>query len=292
MRPGEIELRAGDDAVVVHPEAGGRLGSWRPGGVERLIGHPGDGALEGITALLWGCYLMAPWPGRLANGRARWNGGEIAVAPNREPHAIHGVTFTREWEVLEVSGDSVAMRRPLGPDWPPGGEARQRLQLTPGQLEFHAEVEAGERRMPAALGWHPWFRRDAGGDDVAVDLAAAGTLQTSPDLIPTGAVEPITEETTLSLERPIGDRLLDHVYAGAGGPAVVRWPDLELTIETSPALKTFVVHSTPTGLCVEPQTAWPDAFNLAARGSSETGSVELGPRERLEATVIWRWAGR
>jgi aldose 1-epimerase len=288
MRPSGIELRAGGDAIVVHPEAGGRLGSWRPHGVERLVTHPGDGALEGLTALLWGCYLMAPWPGRLANGRAPWDGGEIAVTPNRLGHAIHGVTFTREWQVVEASGDSVAIECSLAPAWPPGGRARQRLHLAPGRLEFSAEIEAGDHGMPVALGWHPWFRRD-GGDDIAVELAAAGTLRTGDDLIPTGEFDAITDETTLTLGRPIGDRRLDHVYVGAGGPALVRWPDLDMMIETSPAIDTFVVHSTLTGLCVEPQTAWPDAFNSAARGNSATGSAELGPGETFAATVTWRW---
>ena len=76
------------------------------------------------------------------------------------------------------------------------------------------------------------------------------------------------------------------------GPAVVRWPDLELRIDYDPTLNTVVVHTPISGVCVEPQTMWPNAPLLASRGVSGTGLRTLAPGERLHASHTWTWRPR
>ena len=49
------------------------------------------------------------------------------------------------------------------------------------------------------------------------------------------------------------------------------------------------VHTPAEGVCVEPQTSWPDAFNLAARGVGRTGLATIAAGERFGAAVSWRW---
>ena len=49
----------------------------------------------------------------------------------------------------------------LAAPWPFGGRAIHRVTLTPGGLRAELEVHAGDRPMPAIVGWHPWFRARA-----------------------------------------------------------------------------------------------------------------------------------
>ena len=69
----------------------------------------------------------------------------------------------------------------------------------------------------------------------------------------------------------------------------MRWSDLELVIEFEPPLASVVVFTPPGSVCIEPQTAWPDAPRLAGAGIDGTGLVELRPGATLAATMTWRW---
>ncbi|MFI5227343.1 MAG: aldose 1-epimerase, partial [Candidatus Limnocylindrales bacterium] len=211
---------------------------------------------------------------------------------NDGPNAIHGLVFDRPWRITSSDAGSLDLEVDLGPlGWPFGGVARQAIRLTSGSLELTAEVVAGEMSMPAGLGWHPWFRRPDEGD-MTVRVDAVDTLETAPDLIPTGRLLPVAGDTDLRTGPALGERRLDHVYPAVRSPVVVTWPDLVLTMVSSPAVDTFVVHSPRAGVCVEPQTDWPDAIALAARGVPTTGLVAIPPGEALRATTTWSWTTR
>jgi galactose mutarotase-like enzyme len=109
------------------------------------------------------------------------------------------------------------------------------------------------------------------------------------DLAPTGEVRRVTSDEDLRSGPSLGDRRLDHVYVRTKGPALVRWPDLELRIEYDESLQTVVVHTPPEGVCVEPQTMWPNAPLLAARGVSDTGIRTLEPGDTFGASEAWTW---
>ena len=109
------------------------------------------------------------------------------------------------------------------------------------------------------------------------------------DLVPTGAVRAVTKYEDLRSGPALGDRRLDHVYVRAKSPALVRWPDLDLAIEFGDSLNTVVVHTPSEGICVEPQTMWPNAPLLAARGVTGTGLRTLEPGESLRASERWTW---
>jgi len=109
------------------------------------------------------------------------------------------------------------------------------------------------------------------------------------DLAPTGEVRPVTSREDLRSGPRLGDRRLDHVYVRTKSPVLVRWPDLEMRMEYDDSLQTVVVHTPPEGVCVEPQTMWPNAPVLAAAGVSATGMRTLAPGDSLSATETWTW---
>lgn len=271
-----IALAAGDDRVVVDETRGGRLASLSAGGAERLLAPVDD-------PFGWGCFPMAPWAGRVADAHVA--GTDIWLRPNIGPHAMHGVVYDRRWTVDDADDHRAVLHCDLPSDrWPPGGRVAQEIALEPGRLRLTLRVTAGDVTMPAAVGWHPWFLRPDHAD-MRVEIDAALVLATTDDLIPTGDVVPTEGALDLRDGPMLGDRRLDHAYVGVRGPATVTWPDLTMTITMPDHADTAVVHTPARGVCVEPQTAWPDPFTRPER----SGVTVLDPGDTLAAATTWTW---
>lgn len=276
-----LGLRAGASRVLIDTDRGGRLASWTLGERELLVGPPDDDD----RSIRWGCFLMAPWPGRLADGRFKWAGSTVRLPRTHGQHAIHGLLWDRPWQVEAVDSDRALLSIALGPaGWPMGGLVRHHVQLGPDRLVLRAEIEADER-MPAAVGWHPWFRRDG---EVRLRVDAEATLATKR-MLPTGSVNPVAGRTDLRGGARLGRRRLDHAFVDAASPAVLRWPDLELSIEFAPTPATLQVHTPPGAACVEPQTAWPNALAAPAGAWDRAGVRMLEAGEVLRAQLAMSW---
>jgi aldose 1-epimerase len=266
---------------------GGRIASLVIAGIERIL--PKELARAREPDLYWGCYPMAPWAGRLSHGRIPTPDGEVRLEANLPPSAIHGLGFDKSWDIIERTDSAVTMRCALrGLGWPFGGHAVQTLRLRPGRLELGLSVGGYTRPGPAGLGWHPWFTRPPNGE-LSLRVDGGEVLAVDEELVPTGAVRPVAPDEDLRSGPRLGDRRLDHVYVRTRGPAIVRWPDLELRLEYGEGLRTVVVYTPPEAICVEPQTMWPNAPLLAAAGIGETGARTLQPGETLSAAEAWSW---
>jgi aldose 1-epimerase len=290
-----MELASGGARLAIDADRGGRIASWSVDGRELLVGPPA----HDDRSIRWGCFLMAPWAGRLAGGRFRGEHGQLLQVPRTHGrHAIHGLLWARPWTVAEASPERAVLTCDLPADlWPLGCSVRHEVRLTGDRLDLAATVtagsaatrsSAGSASMPVAIGWHPWFRRDAGGSgargDVALRVDAAEVLRTER-MIPTGETTPVLGQTDLRGGPRLGRRRLDHAYVSVRSPALLRWPDLELMIAWDPSPATLVVHTPPSSLCVEPQTAWPNAPALEGEPRERAGLRELGPGESLTASV-------
>ena len=277
-----LTLNAGAATAAIDPAAGGRLASLVVRGRELLVGPRGNED----RPLRWGCYLMAPWPGRLENGRFEWQGRTIQLPRTYGRHAIHGLVWNRACAVEQVSDSTATLTCQLPPEWPMGGLVRQAFELTPDGLRLTASVTAGDA-MPAALGWHPWF--DRSGDPVSLRLDAPAVLQTRR-MIPTGPVVPASGTRDLRAGPILGNRRLDHAYIGATSPATIEWPDVRLTLAFHPAPATVVVYTPRGAVCVEPQTAQPNALALPATVARAAGVRFLAAGETMSARLDLLWA--
>jgi aldose 1-epimerase len=271
-----VGLRAGDARLTVDPRQGGRMTSLRIGEREVLL-------TEGWGPINWGCYPMAPFAGRIRDGRFTFRGPDIQLPLNLPPHAIHGTVFERPWEVVSQADDHLVLSIDLGRAWPFRGKVTQSIRLQPGGLDATLALDADEA-MPAALGWHPWFRRYLGdafdgqgttSAEVDIVVDAAWMYERGVDGLPTGA---------LVAPRP---RPWDDAVTGLRTSPVVRWPGT-LEIELSSTAAIWVVYDERVGgICAEPQTAPPDAFNLAAAAGEELDVAD--PDHPMTATMAWRW---
>jgi aldose 1-epimerase len=285
-----LRLTAGAASVTIDLERGGRLAAWSIAGRELLVGPPAPGD----ASIGWGCFLMAPWAGRLAGGRFEAADGQVVRVPRTHGrHAIHGLLWDRAWAVVGADPRSASLRCDIPAElWPPGGVVRHAIRLSEDRLQLELALTAGAgpagpgrgTGLPAALGWHPWFRRDAGRGEPALLVDADEVLETV-GMIPTGESTPVDGPTDLRAGPRLGRRRLDHAYVAARSPAAIRWPDLELEISWDPSPAAVVVYTPVSSICVEPQTAWPNAPNLTDRARARSGLRALRPGESLVASM-------
>jgi galactose mutarotase-like enzyme len=282
-------VRIGDeiDGVSIDTSAGGRLASWVMAGRERLLVGPAAGI---APPLGWGSYLMAPFVGRVRDGGLDWAGRKVRLRLNGGRHSIDGAVFDSEWTVTSRTAASVALSCPLDPNkWPFRGMVTQRIAIARGLMCLDAEIVA-EEPMPAALGWHPWFRNPGG--HLRVGLAAENVLALQPDLIPTGELTPVDRRTDLHAAPNLAGHRLDDVYASVRSPATIIWPDIELTVAFAKPVVAAVVRTHPQAVCVGLATAWPDSIRLVRAGRQGTGLVSLAAGETLAAGLSCSWVAR
>lgn len=260
-----LAVRAGDAVIEVDPDVGGRLVSWRIGALE-LLGGRSDNPVE------YGCYPMAPWPGRLRENEVVVAGAHSPLPPTYDGWALHGTVLDRVWRVVDVGASHVMVATELGASWPWPGRAVLSWHLAADALHSELAITTDGAPFPAEIGWHPWFRRRLNvGQPLTWDLDAQFIQERGPDMLPTGRLlDPGT------LAGPF-----DHAFAVPDGRATILWPGaLELVVESDCGW--FVVFDELDDLvCVEPQTAAPGSLR------TDRGMVSAGaPRT---ATVDWRW---
>ncbi|HET9380832.1 MAG TPA: aldose 1-epimerase [Streptomyces sp.] len=254
-----ITLTAGDAEVTVLPSHGGRIGGLRIGGTEVL--RQGD---------RYGCFPMVPWCGRVREGRFR-DGAVVHRLPlNAPPHAIHGTARDSAWRTARASGTEAVITYDLADPWPYSGRVTQVVALGEDALTLTMAVETYESSFPAQLGWHPWFRRSLGGQDVRIDFDAAWQEERGGDHLPTGnRLDP-------------GPGPWDDCFGMPGGVDVtLTWPgELELTVASREEW-VVIYDEQAEAVCVEPQTGPPNGLNTLPR--------LVTPLEPLEATTTWSW---
>ncbi len=153
--------------------------------------------------------------------------------------------------------------------WPFRGRVTQRFAVSGDGLDVEMTLEADEP-MPAAIGWHPWFRRslEPGGVPVALAIDAGEMLVRDDEGIPSGERTP----------PPPGP--WDDAFTRLRANPVLAWPGLRLELSSSCAW--WVVYTYPEhAVCVEPQSGPPDAAN--------SGPDVVRPGEAMTHTMAWRW---
>lgn len=262
-----IRLHAGAASATVAPSRGGRLASLVVNGHELLVTSS-----EGPYG--WGAFPMVPYAGRIRHGELQFRGRTYRLPITMPPHAIHGTLTGAMWDVEEMpSEQQVVLAASLAPPWPFRGRVTQRFRIEPGALHVSLELEAQEP-MPAWMGWHPWFRRrvESAAGELELHVDPAVMYARDPEGIPTGA-------EVVPPPRP-----WDDVFGRLAAPPRLHWPRL-LTVEVDSSCPYWVIYDEqPHGLCVEPQTAPPDAGNWMPENE-----VLVTPGRPLVATMALCW---
>ncbi|MEI9906705.1 MAG: galactose mutarotase [Actinomycetota bacterium] len=237
-----------DDAefqIAIDLDQGARIASlkWR----EMEFAVPFRGDIES-----WGWYPMAPWAGRIRNGIVKDASGKEFQLPTtiEPPHALHGFGFISSWREIGPGRALLEFSSPYG-----GATVEQKIEVLDDAIRWSLEYEAGDCTLPAWLGIHPWFPREIGrGESAEIEFAAAKMLKNDSESVPTGElIEPMRE--------PWNNAFTEI----RGVPAVVWEGAARIDIE-SDAPWWVVYTEDHEGVCIEPQTAPPDAANLGIQG--------------------------
>ncbi|MGY3681050.1 galactose mutarotase-like enzyme [Streptomyces sp. TE33382] len=170
-----VRLSVGDAELTVDPVQGCRISSLRIGDTELL--RQGE---------RYGSFPMVPWCGRTGDGEFR-NGDAVHRLPlNAPPHAIHGTGRDTAWHTAREDGAEAAFYYDLAEPWPYQGRVTQTFELAEDSLTLRLSVETYGDSFPAQAGWHPWFRRDLGGQDVRLSFDAAWQEERGGNHLPTG----------------------------------------------------------------------------------------------------------
>jgi aldose 1-epimerase len=256
-------LTAGPATVHVDLHDGGRLSSLTLAGRELLYD-------AGAAPTMHGSFVMAPYAGRIREGRFTVDAHTVDLPLSLPPHAAHGLVLDQQWTLLAGDDTSATLACDIGDRWPFGGRVVQVLTLTGEALTLHLRVESDGRPFPASAGWHPWFaRRLRGTPPAQVALDAGAMLLRDADYIATSQRVP----------PPPGP--WDDCFVDVSWPVRLTWPGaLHLDIDADTPY-VVVFDNGDVSVCVEPQTHPPDALN--------TGATLVRPGHPLTATTTWRW---
>lgn len=297
---------AGVTATVV-PAAGMNLVSLVVGGVDRLaLPLPLESFMG--TAKTGGVPLLHPWANRLRADCWSFDGVEVDLSGRdglkRDANGLpmHGLLL-RETEWV-VSGDGVGDRDEDSAvegvlhwtDDHPGFEAfpfphevairwTVRREGGAATASCRFRVDAGDRAVPIATGWHPYLRPAAGAttDSIAIEVPSARRAILDERGLPVLDAEGRpTLETAVDAGGPIGDRRFDDLFlvadAEAGWTAAVVAGGARIELEADAAWRWMQVF-TPEGsdaVCIEPMLAPTSAL-------VDGGVVRVEPGQRFEA---------
>lgn len=277
-----LDLAKGDYRLLLEPERGGSIAALQWRGHDLLRPSRPGSVLETAS------FPLVPFSNRIAHGHFVAHGRSVQLLPNfpgsDHPHPLHGFGWLAGWDVSHATSDEAELvHRHTGGQWPWPYVSTQRFRLTPQGMKITLALEnLGEDDMPAGLGFHPYFPRDA---DTRYHGLHRGEWQTGEDGLPRNLVCHDDARDWWD-GQPVASRCVDTVYVGRRGDLTIEWPSRHygLTLAPSAAL-TFTVVYTPAGeayFCVEPVTHMTDAVN---HPSADNGLVWLPPRQRMEVAL-------
>jgi aldose 1-epimerase len=287
----------GDQRAVI-VELGAGLRSYRAATTDVVDGYRRNEPSDGGRG-----QVLLPWPNRVAAGHYVFGGRELQLTVNesRTGCAIHGLTRSLPWALVDAAGDATTLALDLRPSagYPFALSLSVTYTLTSGGLTVQTTARnTGDEPCPYGAGAHPYVRVDAAQpiDDAMLRIPANATLEADARGIPTGVVCAV-EGTDFDFRTPrrVGASVLDTAFtslsaesdgitrislaAPDGNRAVTVWMDATHPYAMIYSGDTLAdVPRRRHGLAIEPMTCAPDAFN------SGLGLITLQPGDSHVST--------
>lgn len=157
--------------------------------------------------------------------------------------------------------------------------AIQTYQIDGPTLTVTIEIEnRGRRTLPFGIGIRPFLVRDA---DTGLCAPASGLWLTRDDWDAPRHV-PTPPAWQFGVTYPLPRSLVDHVFTGWGGRALVEWPTRQFSLTISANTANYALHTPREGsfFCFQPGDGRPGAAALPGRGEAN-GQTMLAAGERL-----------
>ncbi len=201
-----------------------------------------------------GWYSLAPWAGRIPDGQIQSPDGKVHQLPTNvaPPHAIHGFGFVSSWQEIGPGRSLLHLPKPYG-----SATVEQKVEVLDDAIRWSLEYDPGDCDLPAWFGFHPWFPRELErGGFLELEFSAEKMLLRDSEGI-----------ATSELVKP-GPQPWDDAFTQIRGTPTLIWEDAA-RIEIESDAPWWVVYTEDSdAICVEPQTAPPNAANLGISGEN------------------------
>jgi aldose 1-epimerase len=258
-----IELANGVSKCVLRPDIGGSILSWEYDGQSmfRTVPNLGKG---GLQATDMGCFPLAPFSNRIADGRFNWASKSYQLPMNAppEPHAHHGIGWQSPWQVVKLT-DHTAVLSLENSDldkWPWPFGVRQEIDLGQDRLAIVLTLtNLGSVDMPGGLGIHPFFASKS----AVLHFPAATIWDNDARKIPIFERR-VAGKYDFTIARTIDGQDIDNVYSDWTGQAEIAWQEQRHQIRLSADVGASVLYIPKDGdfLCLEPVSHITNAINM------------------------------
>ncbi|WP_338487473.1 aldose 1-epimerase [Pseudomonas trivialis] len=261
-----IELEDHLTRLTLSPAVGGSIVNWtvRATG-QPLLRHSDEHAITtGLPGKL-GCYPLAPWSNRIAEGGFDNPEGWLALQPNSltEPLPIHGSAWQQAWQVVSRTADEVVLA--VVCETPFAYRAEQRFRLSDGELSIALQVThlAAE---PAwhGLGLHPYLPRRPG---TRLQAKASQVWMSDASKLPT-ALAQIPQAWDFRQLKGLPEEPVDNGFCQWDGYCRIEQPELGYALECQATEADYFLLYCPAGLeffCIEPVSHPVNAHHLPGR---------------------------
>ncbi|HEX2925398.1 MAG TPA: aldose 1-epimerase [Ruminiclostridium sp.] len=248
--------------------------------------------------------LLYPTPNRVLDGVFTYKGKQYPQVRNGKPIMINGLVHNEPFRDVEVSKteDSISIsahidfyeKNHLYQSFPFSHRLDIAYTLDKAGARFSYSIESHEKEesIPYGIAIQPFFKKIDGDTSTVIRAPYRFTYKTTKDLIPTGELVPVDDDTDLSDYRSVGALNLDTVFTGNQNnePASIIYSrtGLKITLECSSDF-THMVICTPKDkpfFCMENQTCATNAHNLYEQGRKEISGLKfVEPGSRISGYV-------
>ncbi|MGY3026465.1 aldose 1-epimerase [Pseudomonas lurida] len=279
-----IELEDALTLLTLAPAVGGSIVNWRVlASGQPLLRHSDEQAVNtGLPGKL-GCYPLAPWSNRIAEGGFDNPGGWLALTPNSplDPLPIHGSAWQQAWQVVSQSKNEVVLE--VLCDTPFAYRAEQRFGLNNGELSITLRVtHLAEQPAWHGLGLHPYLPRTAG---TRLQATASQVWMSDESKLPTG-LAPVPEAWNFGALKALPETLVDNGFCQWDGHCRIEQPQLDYALECQASGADYFLLYCPPGLeffCIEPVSHPVNAHHLPGRPGLKL--LEQGQSTQLDFTL-------
>ncbi len=276
-----INIALCSDNLLVHlrPDLGGCIEGlwWRQ--LPVLRSSPAGSV---ASAKQSASYPLIPFSNRLAHAQLVWNGTSHPLVKNFEGelHAIHGIGWQREWQVLEQSDDfcMLSLEHDGKGTWPFAFDASQTFRLHGDALEMTMSItNQSALAAPVGLGWHPYFVKRA---TSKIKFEASGIWQMSAEKLPTDL------QASRGLNQDCANLSIDNCFEGWNGLAMLRDELMQIDISSDMSRLVVFTHEEKDFVAIEPVSHANNAMNAGNLKESEArGVVTLEPGQSWQVSM-------
>ena len=280
-----LSLRTGPLAVDLAPSAGGAIARFAVG--DRDVLRPmAEADWRSGRGNNGSAYPLVPFSNRIKDGKLVFEGKTFQLKRNWPGvnHPMHGDGWCHAWQVMRSDAHSAEIVYEHARDgenggWPFRYRARQAYRLDTDRLTVTMALDNLEdHAVPAGLGLHPFFVRDA---DSELQCRTEAVWRTDTEVLPIARIV-VPPAFDFSKSRNVNEVTLDNGFDGWDGRATIRWPGrkLRVDLEASVPFRHAVIYVPPGRpyFCVEP----------VSHANGRVGRTHLAAGATLSGEIIFR----